>query len=624
MKILLVEDDTSLAATIGEALKAHRYVIDVASDGQMGWDLLELFSYDVILLDLLLPKLDGLSFCRQVRDRGDRTPILLLTGQETNDSKVMGLDAGADDYLVKPVNLGELLARIRALLRRGRESLTPTLSWGALQLNPNSCQVTYEDRPVKLTAKEYEILELLLRNPQRIYNQHALIDCLWPIDESPSGSAVRTHIKGLRHKLKKAGAGDAIETIYGLGYRLREASSSTFPSNPSNPEEGDRQEIPATVLPYLTIAWELHKTKYLDRLVKVEKAIAALIQGELNEELHHSALQELHILAGSLGSFGLMEASKQSRHLEKYLRDSSLAAQKGRELQNWVGKLRQEIEGTGENPSPEALTEQEANTAEIAPYCAYPTLQKLLIVDDDIGLTDILAQEAKNWGLVTQTANSLEAARNAIASQIPDILLLDLNFPDSELAGFILLSQLKIKHPALPVVILTASETLTNRVKASRLGGWCFLAKPIAPSLALQIVCQTLKQSQPHSLRVLMVDDDSDLLQWLQQCLKTHNIEAIALNDPKQFWPALRQFQPDLLLLDLKMPQLSGIDLCQIVRSDPNWQHLPIIMLSAQSDRAIAQTAYQAGVNDYLQKPIAETQLINCISYQIEHGNNSR
>nr|WP_239121364.1 response regulator [Spirulina major] len=620
----MVEDDTSLAATIGEALKANRYVIDVASDGQMGWDLLELFSYDVILLDLVLPKLDGLSFCRQVRDRGDRTPIMLLTVQETDDSKVMGLDAGADDYLVKPVNLSELLARIRALLRRGQESLAPILAWGALQLNPNGCQVTYEDRPLKLTAKEYKILELLLRNPQRIYDQHALIDCLWSIDESPSGNAVRTHIKGLRHKLKKAGAGDAIETIYGLGYRLRELSSSTLSSNPSNPEEGDRQEIPATVLPHLTVAWERHKKQYLDRLVKVETAIAALVKGELNEELHHSALREIHTLIGSLGTFGLMEASKQSRHIEKYLQDSSLAEQKGLELQNLVGKLRQEIEETGENPSPEALTEQEANTAEVAPYCAYSSLQKLLIVDDDIGLTDILAREAENWGLVAQTANSLETARNAIARQIPDIILLDLNFPDSELAGFVLLSQLKVKYPALPVVILTASETLTNRVKASRFGGWCFLAKPIAPSLALQIVCQTLKQSQPHSLRVMMVDDDSDLLQWLQQCLKTHNIEAIALNDPKQFWPALRQFQPDLLLLDLKMPQLSGIDLCQIVRSDPNWRHLPIVMLSAQSDGAIAQTAYQAGVNDYLQKPIAETQLINCILRQIEDGNNSR
>lgn len=624
MKILLVEDDASLAATMSKTLRANRYIVDVAPDGQIGWDLLELFPYDAILLDLLLPKLDGLNFCRQVRDRGDRIPILLITRQENDETKITALDAGADDYLVKPINLEELLARIRALLRRGQDSLAPTLTWGSLELNPSGCHVTYGDRPLKLTAKEYEILELLLRNPQRIYNQHALIDCLWSSDECPSDNAVRTHIKGLRHKLKKAGAGDTIETIYGLGYRLREQSSLTPKPNPSSVEQRDRQEINSTVSINLAAAWERHKTKYLDRLAKIENAIAALFRGELNGELHVSALREAHTLAGSLGSFGLMEASKQSRHLEQYLQDLSLAKQKRLELQNLARKLRREIEETGENQPQEALTEkqgQESNTAPTPPNYFYYSLQKLLIVDDDVGLTDILALEAENWGFVAQTANSLETAQNAIARQVPDIILLDLNFPDSELAGFSLLSQLKTKHPSLPVVILTASETLTNRLKASRLGGWCFLAKPIAPSFALQVVSQTLKQSQPHSPRVLIIDEDPNFLQWIQQCLKTHSnsIEAIALNDPEQFWSALHQFQPDLLLLDFRMPKLSGIDLCQIVRSDPNWKHLPIIMLSAQSDGAIAQQAYQAGVNEYLHKPITETQLMNCILQNLQH-----
>ena len=145
-----------------------------------------------------------------------------MTANEIGANRVIGLDSGADDFVVKPFDTGELLARIRALLRRGGVFTSSVLEWSALRLDPSSCRVTWGGDLVRLTAKEYEILELFLRNSGRIFSQSALIDRLWSWQESPTENAVRVLIKSLRQKLRQVGAGDVIETLYGLGYRLKE------------------------------------------------------------------------------------------------------------------------------------------------------------------------------------------------------------------------------------------------------------------------------------------------------------------------------------------------------------------------------------------------------------------
>ncbi|WP_166482257.1 response regulator transcription factor [Scytonema sp. UIC 10036] len=244
MRILVVEDDELIAKPLVQALSEQHYAVDIASDGEAGWECVEAFAYDLIVLDVGLPKLDGISLCRRVRSHGIHSPIILLTAQDSSTNKVAGLDAGADDYITKPFDLQELLARIRALMRRGGSALPPELQWENLRLDPSICEVQYNGTTLHLTPKEYSLLELFLRNPHRIFNCGAIIDHLWSFEEPPGEDTVRTHLKGLRMKLKKAGVTtDPIETVYGIGYRLKtleEVKNKEIRGTKRRGEEGTR------------------------------------------------------------------------------------------------------------------------------------------------------------------------------------------------------------------------------------------------------------------------------------------------------------------------------------------------------------------------------------------------
>ncbi|GAB1544033.1 response regulator transcription factor [Scytonema sp. NUACC21] len=221
MRILIVEDDDRIAKPVAEDLKHQYYVVDVARDGIEGWEYTQSAQYDLILLDLMLPKLDGISLCKRLRAEKCNALILMMTARDTTADKVIGLDAGADDYLVKPFELEELAARIRALFRRIPETRQPILVHGHLQLDPSSCHVTYQGNLVSLTPKEYMILECFMRNSSQVLTRSVLLNKLWDFDKSSGEDTVKTHIKNLRKKLKDAGGSEKlIETIYGIGYRL--------------------------------------------------------------------------------------------------------------------------------------------------------------------------------------------------------------------------------------------------------------------------------------------------------------------------------------------------------------------------------------------------------------------
>jgi len=221
MKILLVEDDFRISKAIAEALTEQRYVVEMVGDGESGLAFAETGSFDLIVLDLMLPKLDGISLCRKLRQAGNKTQILMLTARDTSCDKVLGLDVGADDYVVKPFDLPELLARIRALLRRTSVVFSPVLEWERLTLNPNECRVTYNQQSITLTPKEYALLELFLRHGSCVLSRQSILDKIWLFEESPGEETVKVHLQSLRRKLTTAGAPpNLIETVYGMGYRL--------------------------------------------------------------------------------------------------------------------------------------------------------------------------------------------------------------------------------------------------------------------------------------------------------------------------------------------------------------------------------------------------------------------
>ena len=616
MRILLVEDDRGLAEGLEEALTRQRYFVDLAGDGLTGWELAEALSYDLILLDLILPKLDGIDFCKRLRSQGNYTPVLLMTAQNSSSQKVEGLDAGADDYLVKPFELSELLARVRALLRRGNSTSSPVLEWGSLRLDPKSCQVTHGDELLKLTAKEYELLELFLRHPDRIFSPSTLLDHLWSFDDPPSESAVRTQIKGLRQKLKQSGVGsDLIETVYGLGYRLKSLSPPKDALAP--PEPTPAVENPTAL--NLSAIWKKHRESYLSRIAILEQASIALETGHLDSSLQQRALEQAHTLAGSLGSFGFGKASQQCRQIEQMLNGQvQLSPEAIAQLSALLADLNADLGGELNRPPPASvppavpLQPTADGEGELLSSAA-----RLLIVDDDLALAEGIATVAMNRQIHTEIATSPQQARTLIARRSPDIVLLDLSFPDSTEAGFELLEELNTHSEALPVVVFTAKESFADRVRVARLGGRGFLQKPISPPQVLDAIARVLYPSSPPRGNILIVDDEPEILDRLRSVLEPWGFHLILLDNCEQFWQTLEASTPELLILDFAMPDLSGVELCQVVRNDPRWQNLPIIILSEERSRQIVERVWNAGADDYIQKPLVEPELmarvLNCL-----------
>jgi len=220
MRLLLVEDADELARAICDGLRRHGFAVDACGDGQSALDLASVQPYVGIVLDRMLPKLDGLAVCRALRARGSNVPILLLTARDSVEDRVEGLDAGADDYLVKPFAFPELIARARALTRRHAATRSNVLRAGDVALDLASGRVTRGDVEVVLSAKEQVLLTALLRHPGRLLTHAQLVEQAWNMDAEPSPEVVRAHIKNLRRKLAKEGGAALIETVHGVGYRV--------------------------------------------------------------------------------------------------------------------------------------------------------------------------------------------------------------------------------------------------------------------------------------------------------------------------------------------------------------------------------------------------------------------
>jgi DNA-binding response OmpR family regulator len=608
MKILLVEDDRLIRSALAQLLAAHDCQIALASDGQTALELATAIEYDLILLDWHIPKLDGISLCRKLRSQGYTKPILLLTEKNSNADIVAGLDAGADDYVIKPYNPEALAAKIRALLRRSGALTSQTLCWGELCLDLTSAKVTCGGEVISLTATEYNLLELFLQNPNRIFSRSKILDRLWGFDDAPTENAVTTHIKDLRKKLKAAGLlEEIIETVYGMGYRLKPAPNRRASTSEINSKTNkDSQKDPAPKdMTAVNRVLEQFRHSFAEQVRVLEQAKTALSEGNFNKELQLEAEREAHKLAGSMGTFGYPEGSKLAREAEHLLMGAHPLKQDDIcRFSQLVMALQQELA-----KPPTASTPQ--------PVPAIQT-RRVLAINDDPKLTERLLSEADAWGIRMKIAADLATARSRLALAAPDAILLDLSFSETEEDGLTLLRELTEGEPHIPVVALAGRDSLAKRLAVSRLGAKQFLGKPATAREIFQALARVLSQPKTSEAKVLIVDDDPAIGAGLSALLTPWGLEVTALTEPQRFWEVLLAISPDVVVLDLEMPPVSGIELCQVLRQDTHWGDIPILVVTAHTDAESLQQAFAAGADDFITKPVLGPELVTRILSRIE------
>ena len=223
MRLLVVEDNDKLRDSLRKGLEQEAWAVDLAADRARAEHLLDAVGegYDAIILDRMLPDGDGSALCTELRRRGSRVPVLMLTARGAISDRIEGLDAGADDYLVKPFSFDELTARLRALMRRPRGEVQMVLRGAGVTLDPSTREVAVEGHPVRLTAKEFGLLELLMRQPGRVFTREQITRSVWDQEFDAESNVVDVHVKNVRRKLAEAGAHDTIETLRGAGYSLK-------------------------------------------------------------------------------------------------------------------------------------------------------------------------------------------------------------------------------------------------------------------------------------------------------------------------------------------------------------------------------------------------------------------
>ncbi|MBD2203522.1 response regulator [Calothrix sp. FACHB-1219] len=606
MKILLVEDDILLSRALVELLSANNYNIDIANNGQTGLDMAILTEYQLILLDWQIPQLDGISLCKQLRSQGYNKPILLLSAKNSNVDVVTGLDAGADDYVIKPYEPEGLLARIRSLLRRSGAICSSKLSWGNLCLDQISGKVTYEQEIVPLSAIEYKILELFLENPNRIFSRQVILDRLWGFDDAPLENVITAHIKDIRKKLKASGlTTEMLETVYGIGYRLKPAPEVTVVNSEVIVDEPESKPPQSQNLATVNRVLEKFRNSFRKRLAVLEEAKTALLNQNWHEDLQQQALQEAHKLAGAMGSFGYPEGSKLARQLEELIMQKSYYTDEEiTQFSHLVTALQQEL-----TKDPVTVT-----TKPVPMRQTY----RVLVIDDDTTLTEGLLAEADAWGLQIKIAPDLATARSRLAVAMPDVVLLDLSFPGTEEDGLSLLRELKERSPQLPIIVFTGRDNLMDRLAVFQLGASQYLHKPATIQQIMQAIAHVLPQRPTSEAKILIVDDDPVMLAGLSALLTPWGLEVTILSQPQQFWETLKANAPDLVILDLQMPIVNGLDLCQIIRQDADWGNIPILVVTAYSDAESLQQAFAAGADDFITKPVQEPELVTRIFNRIQ------
>ncbi|MCW2952837.1 MAG: response regulator receiver modulated diguanylate cyclase [Conexibacter sp.] len=354
--------------------------------------------------------------------------------------------------------------------------------------------------------------------------------------------------------------------------------------------------------------WARHREGILAQLAVLEGAVRALLGGTVDAPLCTQAVREAHKLAGSLGTLGFPDGTDAARELEQLLAEPTLLepvqALRASELVVGMRDALSRAPVRGMSPPAEPLASDRPAA--------------LLVIDDDRALAEQIATEATLRGLRSRIACSPEEGRRLAAQERPDLVLLDLTFADGTADAYELLSELTAEPYPVPVLVLTVRDSFVDRVEVARRGARGFAPKSVPVQRVLDQGVQLLERSRSSVVTLLAVDDDRVVLDAIAALLGSHGIEVVALEDPLRVWQQLERSRPDVVLLDIDMPGVTGIDLCRVLRNDPRWATVPILFLTARRDEVTIQRVFAAGADDYLTKPVVPAELLARIRNRLD------
>lgn len=307
-----------------------------------------------------------------------------------------------------------------------------------------------------------------------------------------------------------------------------------------------------------------------------------------------------------MGAFGYERGSELARDIENCLRHDGLSYLHNNIciIQNKIRELCHEI-----NQSPQLIS------------CSiYGSYNQILLIDADTSLAEKLQGEAGDWHFNMEAVSTWTQARQWLTKTLPDAILLDPHLSEENLTGFDFLKDIGQRLPEIPILIFTHEDNLSERIMSARLGARQFLRKPVTPQYVFEAIAQVLPKPPQRDSRIMIVEDDPICLQVLRNILKPWGFDMICLREPNQFWQVLTQTLPDLLILDVQMPTYTGLDLCQVVRQDPTWEELPILVVTGHQSPDMIQRVFEAGADDFITKPIIGPELVTRVIARIERS----
>ncbi len=562
MKVLLIESDDAIVVALVKRLTAHHVVVDVVKNEEDGWTYGSTFGYDLIVVGGESHHINGVGLCERFREEGLTLPILLIMAQNTNVGLVHALDAGADDCIVGSFEMDELHARIRALLRRGRANPFPVIVWGDLVLNSSTCEVTYREQPIVLTAKEYSLLELFLRDTQHVFSIEEILDSLWSSEEFPSEATVRSHLRRLRRKLQEAGAtSDFIATVHGRGYYIKAT-------------DGEANGV-------------------------------ANRGGEFQAQQNGSQTN---------GFLSRPSASPVSPIAEKEQGEDSLSFE-------WTSKWSQsETDDTQSSQAPILLilSRNEAFAHAIAAAAVTQGIRVAIASSLEQAKPWLVPNAMRPFpdAILIQTPVRIKAVQALVRERdvsVSSDCEHETSLAESKTSANLerTLDTLRLMgehHLSIPIAVMSHAATWSDRLLASRRGSTLFLSEPITPNQVVVALLPMLRV-KGDSTKVLTLDSDPAWLQAMLTLLTPWGFEVITLDDVEPLMDVLDSVNPEVILLDAHLSTVDGIELCRLLRHDPKWRHLSIFVLSETADPLLQERAFVSGADDYLTKPIQGKEL---------------